>query len=104
MIKRIKEENQLEPTFFEATTCMSFEHFRRKKVDWAIIETGLGGSQDSTNVVEEPKACVVTSIGWDHMHILGKSLEEIATEKAGILKAKAKVILGSTVTQKCTEK
>ena len=78
---------ELNATFFEVTTAMAFDHFARHKVDIAIIETGLGGRLDATNVLEKPLATVITSIGIDHTAQLGPTLEHIAWEKAGILKA-----------------
>ena len=81
------------PTFFEWMTAMAFVHFKRSKVDLAILETGLGGRLDSTNVVQ-PQASVITSIGLDHTEILGETLGEIAKEKAGIIKRGRPVILG----------
>jgi dihydrofolate synthase/folylpolyglutamate synthase len=83
----------LEPSFFEITVGMAFEYFAEQKVDIAIIETGLGGRLDSTNVIH-PVLSVITNIGWDHMNILGNSLEEIASEKAGIIKRDTPVIIG----------
>jgi dihydrofolate synthase / folylpolyglutamate synthase len=80
-------------TFFEATTAMAFDAFARAKVDVALIETGLGGRLDSTNVVD-PVAAGVTSIGWDHMEYLGHTLEAIAGEKAGIFKAGRPAVIG----------
>ena len=77
---------ELRATFFEVTTALAFYHFAQHEVDVAIIETGLGGRLDATNVLEHPLASVVTSIGYDHMAQLGNTLEEIASEKAGILK------------------
>lgn len=78
---------QLKATFFEVTTAMAFDHFARHAVDIAIIETGLGGRLDATNVLEHPLATVVTSIGHDHHAQLGPTLEDIAREKAGIFKS-----------------
>jgi dihydrofolate synthase/folylpolyglutamate synthase len=72
-------------TFFELTTAMAFRLFEMEQVDFAVIETGLGGRLDATNVVN-PVGCAITSIGFDHMEQLGNSLESIAFEKAGILK------------------
>ena len=72
-------------TFFETTTAMAFDYFHKKSVDIAIIETGLGGRLDSTNVVS-PQVCGITSISLDHSEILGDTIEEIAKEKAGIIK------------------
>jgi len=84
---------KIEPSFFETTVAMAFEYFRTEKVDIAIIETGLGGRLDSTNIVQ-PELSVITNIGWDHMNILGDSLEKIATEKAGIIKKNIPVVIG----------
>lgn len=77
---------ELRATFFEVTTAMAFDHFARHTVDIAIIETGLGGRLDATNILEKPLATVITSIGLDHMAQLGPTLESIASEKAGIFK------------------
>jgi dihydrofolate synthase/folylpolyglutamate synthase len=81
----------LSPTFFEVVTAMAFLHFMRTKVDWAVIEVGLGGRLDATNIVE-PEASVITSIGLDHCEFLGRSLKEIASEKAGIIKGGTPVV------------
>tara|TARA_A100001037_G_scaffold306768_1_gene355251 strand:- start:8917 stop:10086 length:1170 start_codon:yes stop_codon:yes gene_type:complete len=77
--------NQLQSTFFEVTTAMALHYFRQQRVDIAIIETGLGGRLDSTNVIV-PSITVITHISMDHMDILGEDLENIASEKAGIIK------------------
>ena len=84
---------ELGATFFEATTAMAFDAFARADVDVALIETGLGGRLDSTNVVT-PVAAGVTSIGWDHMEYLGHSLAAIAKEKAGIFKQGKPAVIG----------
>ncbi len=84
---------QLGATFFEATTALAFDHFARAHVDIALIETGLGGRLDSTNVVD-PVAAGVTAIGWDHMEYLGHSLDAIALEKAGIFKPGRPAVIG----------
>lgn len=73
------------PTFFEVVTTMAFLHFRKAGVEWAVIETGLGGRLDATNIIM-PEAAVITRIGLDHCEFLGKTLGEIASEKAGIIK------------------
>ena len=86
---------QLGATFFEATTAMAFEAFARAHVDVALIETGLGGRLDSTNVVD-PVAAGVTSIGWDHMEYLGHTLDAIAREKAGIFKEGRPAVIGES--------
>ena len=77
--------NKIEATFFETTTAMAFYYFKDQAVDYAVIETGLGGRLDSTNVII-PKVCGITSISLDHTEILGDTIEQIATEKAGIIK------------------
>ena len=79
------------PTFFEVVTTMAFLYFREKKVDWAVVETGLGGRLDATNIIM-PMASVITSIGYDHCEFLGKTLKEITGEKAGIIKCGVPVI------------
>lgn len=87
--------NQTSLSFFELTVGMAFDHFRRHGVDVAIIETGLGGRLDSTNVIT-PVLSVITNIGWDHMDMLGDTLPLIAMEKAGIIKADVPVIVGES--------
>src|SRR5205085_4780224 len=84
---------RLEASFFEATTAMAFAHFATSNVDVALIETGLGGRLDSTNVVR-PLAAGVTSIGLDHTEYLGPTLESIAREKAGIFKQGRPAVIG----------
>jgi dihydrofolate synthase/folylpolyglutamate synthase len=86
--------NEIKSTFFEATTAMTFDYFNKKKVDIAIVETGLGGRLDSTNVIK-PKITVITSITADHTEILGDDLETIAFEKGGIIKNGVPLILSS---------
>jgi len=81
------------PTFFEFMTAVAFLHFARKKVDLALIEVGLGGRLDATNVVQ-PQLSVITSIGLDHTELLGETLLEIAAEKAGIIKRGVPVVIG----------
>lgn len=77
---------EVSPSFFEWTVAMAFSFFKEQNVDWAIIETGLGGRLDSTNIIL-PYGCLITNIGYDHQDILGNTLPEIAFEKAGIIKA-----------------
>jgi dihydrofolate synthase / folylpolyglutamate synthase len=84
---------RLEASFFEATTAMAFLHFAREQADVALVETGLGGRLDSTNVVR-PLAAGVTSIGFDHMEYLGPTLHSIAREKAGIFKPGVPAVIG----------
>ena len=88
-------EHQL--SFFEITTGLAFKWFADEKVDVAVIETGLGGRLDSTNILEKPLLSIVTSIGFDHMALLGNTLEQIAGEKAGIFKADVPALVGERV-------
>lgn len=83
--KNLQLIQDIKPSFFEWTVLMAFSYFKDQQVDWAIIETGLGGRLDSTNIIL-PKACLITNISWDHQDILGDTLELIAEEKAGIIK------------------
>ena len=83
----------VKPSFFEWTVALCFQHFADEKVDIAIIETGLGGRLDSTNIIE-PVLSVITNIGWDHTDLLGDTLSKIAFEKAGIIKEKTPIVIG----------
>jgi dihydrofolate synthase/folylpolyglutamate synthase len=85
--------DEIEPSFFEMTVGLAFDIFAREQVDIAIIEVGLGGRLDSTNIIT-PLVSVITNIGWDHMNILGDTLQLIAGEKAGIIKPGVPVIIG----------
>lgn len=87
---------QHHPSFFEITVAMAFEYFAQEKVDIAIIETGLGGRLDSTNIIT-PQLSVITNISLDHIQILGETLEQIAYEKAGIIKQNTPVVIGETL-------
>jgi dihydrofolate synthase/folylpolyglutamate synthase len=82
----------IQPSFFELTVAMAFEYFAQQKVDIAVIEVGLGGRLDSTNIIN-PEVSLITNIGYDHMDILGNALSEIAFEKAGIIKPDTPVII-----------
>lgn len=88
--------DKIEPSFFEITVAMAFAYFAKEQVDIAIIETGLGGRLDSTNIIT-PELAVITNIGWDHMNLLGNSLEKIALEKAGIIKNNIPVVVGEVL-------
>jgi dihydrofolate synthase/folylpolyglutamate synthase len=89
---------EIEPSFFEITAAMAFDHFAAEQVDIAVIETGLGGRLDSTNILS-PILSVITNIGMDHMDLLGDSLEKIASEKAGIIKKNTPVVIGETIAE-----
>jgi dihydrofolate synthase/folylpolyglutamate synthase len=83
---------QIKPSFFEMTVALAFAYFAEQKVDVAVVEVGLGGRLDSTNIIT-PELSIITNIGWDHMDLLGDTLEKIATEKAGIIKQKTSVVI-----------
>ncbi|UCH15211.1 MAG: bifunctional folylpolyglutamate synthase/dihydrofolate synthase [Bacteroidales bacterium] len=93
--KHISFFDEVQPSFFEMSVFMAFEYFAYMKVDIAIIEVGLGGRLDSTNIIN-PVLSVITNIGYDHMEFLGNTLEEIAFEKAGIIKNSVPVIIGES--------
>jgi len=82
------------PTFFECATAMAFHHFASARVEWAVLETGMGGRYDATNVVH-PEVCVISNISIEHTEYLGNTLAKIAAEKAGIIKSGAGVVTGT---------
>ena len=84
---------EIQPSFFEITMALAFWYFKKKKVDVAIIETGLGGRLDSTNIIQ-PLISIITNISLDHQNMLGNTLKEIAREKAGIIKPNTPVLIG----------
>lgn len=88
----------IEPSFFEWTVGLAFDYFSNKEVDVAVIEVGLGGRLDSTNVIN-PVVSVITNIGLDHMNLLGDTLQKIAAEKAGIIKARKPVVVSQYQTE-----
>ncbi|MCF0186894.1 MAG: hypothetical protein HUJ98_10455 [Bacteroidaceae bacterium] len=90
----MEEEGFLHPTVFEVETAIAFLYFLEQKVDVVILETGMGGKEDATNVVKEPLATVFASISFDHMAYLGDTMEEIARCKAGIMRKGVPVICG----------
>jgi dihydrofolate synthase/folylpolyglutamate synthase len=85
--------NIIKPSFFEITVAMAFRYFAAQQVDVAVIEVGLGGRLDSTNIIT-PELSVITNISWDHMNMLGNTLPLIAGEKAGIIKKHIPVVVG----------
>ena len=92
-IFEILEKNNIPATFFEINTMLAFDLFVKSSVDLGVIETGLGGRLDATNIID-PLVSVITSISFDHVHLLGNTLEKIAYEKAGIIKKAVPVFLG----------
>lgn len=92
------ECDKIQLSFFEWTVGLAFDYFRAQKVDVAIIETGLGGRLDSTNVIT-PLLSIITNIGFDHMNLLGNTLPKIATEKAGIIKNDVPIVIGESSTK-----
>ncbi len=99
-VTRFVEENKkkfkdINASFFEISTAMAFVYFKEKKVDYAVIETGMGGRLDSTNIIT-PILSVITNISFDHQQFLGDTLEKIAAEKAGIIKPAVPVVIGKT--------
>ena len=94
-VHRWQEEDWGTPSFFELTFGMALDHFVRSECDIVVLETGMGGRLDSTNVVPTAEACAITNIGLDHQQFLGPDIRSIAKEKAGILKDGVPVVLGS---------
>jgi len=86
---------KIEPSFFELTVALAFDYFAKQKVDIAIIEVGLGGRLDSTNIIT-PEVSIITNIGLDHVNLLGNTLQKIAVEKAGIVKPNVPLVVGTT--------
>ncbi len=84
-----------ELTTFELLTALAFAYFRLKGVDFQVLEVGLGGKYDATNIIKQPEVCIITSISFDHTEVLGNTLTKIATEKAGIIKPNVVVVLSS---------
>jgi dihydrofolate synthase / folylpolyglutamate synthase len=91
LVKQHADENDLQPTFFEFTTTMAFLHFKKKEVEFAIIETGMGGRLDATNLLT-PELSIITNIDFDHVKHLGNNKLSIAKEKAAIIKEKGTLI------------
>lgn len=94
LIRPYADKMEDKPTEFELVTAIGFEYFRRHKCDVVVLEVGMGGRLDSTNIIEDPVACVITGISKDHTKYLGNTIAEIAAEKAGILKPGAPVVFG----------
>ncbi len=95
-VERYKNDfKKIQPSFFEMTVGLAFDYFSKSNIDIAVIEVGLGGRLDSTNVIK-PELSIITNISFDHMALLGNTLEKIAKEKAGIIKKNVPVIIGET--------
>jgi len=86
VIENIDKESDDYPTFFEVYTALAFSYFKEKKVDFCVLEVGMGGRLDATNVIKKPFCCGITQISYEHTQKLGNTLEEIAAQKAGIIK------------------
>lgn len=93
VIKHKEAFEAIEPSFFEWTFGLALDYFMKEEVDVAVIEVGLGGRLDSTNIIT-PKACLITNISFDHTNLLGDSIEKIAREKGGIIKPRVPVVIG----------
>ena len=100
-MKGEEEKTGLKPTLFEVETAISFLYFKEEKVDYALIEVGMGGRMDATNVIRHPELTVISSISYDHQAFLGDTLEEIAWQKAGIIKESCPVILSENSDEVC---
>lgn len=96
LLEECEVANAGEPiTFFEITTAAAFLAFSRTSADYLLLEVGLGGRLDATNVIAKPAACCITSIGLDHQQYLGETIELIAGEKAGIIKRDVPCVVGA---------
>ncbi|MBI5208054.1 MAG: bifunctional folylpolyglutamate synthase/dihydrofolate synthase, partial [Candidatus Firestonebacteria bacterium] len=96
IIDKMPDKDETHPTYFEITTAIAFQYFSLQKLDFALIEVGMGGRLDATNVIT-PELCIITSIGLEHTDILGDTYSKIAMEKAGIIKPSIPVVTGVSV-------
>lgn len=110
-IKKYYDETGVNVSFFELITISALLYFYRNNVDFVVLETGLGGRFDATSIISQPLVSIITSIGFDHMHILGNTLEQIAYEKAGIIKENSNTVIfrqlpevDNVFIKKCKEK
>ena len=99
----ISKKHEIKPTFFELTTLLAFKYFKQQNVDIAVIEVGIGGRLDATNIIS-PDLSVIVSVGLDHADMLGDTIEKITNEKAGIIKYNTPVVIGPTVDSKIIHK
>ena len=95
LVERVGAHENDKPTWFELMTALAFQYFKEQQVDLGVIEVGLGGTYDATNVLQ-PEISVLTNVGLDHTEILGNTVEEIAADKVGIIKAGRRVVSGVT--------
>ena len=100
-MERTQQPSLRQPTLFEVETALAFLYFAEEQVDVALIETGMGGTYDATNVIEHPLLTVISSVSYDHKAFLGDTLEEIAGEKAGIIKKNVPVVVEENVPEVC---
>ena len=100
-MRREEEKTGLKPTLFEVETALSFLYFKEEHVDYALVEVGMGGRLDATNVIKHPKLTVISSISYDHKAFLGDTLEKIAYQKAGIIKENSPVVLSENPEEVC---
>ena len=100
-MKREEEKTGLKPTLFEVETAISFLYFKEEEVDYELIEVGMGGRMDATNVIRHPELTVISSISYDHQAFLGDTLEEISWQKAGIIKESCPVVLSENSDEVC---
>jgi len=92
-VKLYAQSMEQTPTEFELVCCIAFEYFMRKQCDIVVLEVGMGGEMDATNVIETPEVAVITNIGLDHTEVLGDTLEKIAETKAGIFKENGRAVI-----------
>ena len=90
------DKRKIDLRFFEIVTMIALLEFRRQGCQYVVLECGIGGQKDATNIVDEPECSVITSIGHDHMDVIGNTLEEIASEKAGVIKSNIPCVIGPT--------
>lgn len=97
LIEEFNKKENVNITLFELETTMALLYFYRKNVDFVVLETGLGGLYDCTNIITKPLVSIITSIGYDHMHLLGNTLPEIAYQKAGIIKENSSTVIFESI-------
>ena len=91
---KLCDQHKLSPSVFELTTALAFQKFRDAQCDYVVLEVGLGGLLDATNVIEKPAVSVITSVQKDHCRVLGNTIRAISTTKGGIIKPNCPVLVG----------